>query len=143
MENCRRRQSSSTSVLLPTGSSGNGMTVQQELVPGRESCGRDIRITFTIQDTSLGPLKRGLGDDDFFNCSTKRKAEVFLRTEPRASASGHSLMKFGFARNFWRAGERARCTFYTIKVMTRRDLAKLAAGAAMAPQRRLRGAVKD
>jgi hypothetical protein len=33
-------------VLLPTGSSGNGMTVQQELVPGRESCGRDIRITF-------------------------------------------------------------------------------------------------
>ena len=70
MENCRRRQSSSTSVLLPTGSSGNGMTVQQELVPGRESCGRDIRITFTIQDTSLGPLKRGLGDDDFFNCST-------------------------------------------------------------------------
>src|ERR1700676_4167911 len=56
MENCRRRQSSSTSVLLPTGSSGNGMTVQQELVPGRESCGRDIRITFTIQDTSPGPL---------------------------------------------------------------------------------------
>jgi hypothetical protein len=46
------------------------MTVQQELVPGRESCGRDIRITFTIQNTSLGPLKRGLGDDDFFNCST-------------------------------------------------------------------------
>jgi hypothetical protein len=55
------------------------MTVQQELVPGRESCGRDIRITFTIQDTSLGPLKRGLGDDDFFNCSTKRKAVVCLR----------------------------------------------------------------
>jgi hypothetical protein len=78
MENCRRRQSSSTSVLLPTGSSGNGMTVQQELVPGRESCGRDIRITFTIQDTSLGPLKRGLGDDDFSNCSTTRKAVVSL-----------------------------------------------------------------
>ena len=54
------------------------MTVQQELVPGRESCGRDIRITFTIQDTSLGPLKRGLGDDDFFNCSTSRKAVVCL-----------------------------------------------------------------
>ena len=54
------------------------MTVQQELVPGRESCGRDIRITFTIQDTSLGPLKRGLGDDDFSNCSTFRKAVVCL-----------------------------------------------------------------
>ena len=54
------------------------MTVQQELVPGRESCGRDIRITFTIQDTSLGPLKRGLGDDDFFNCSTAREAVVCL-----------------------------------------------------------------
>ena len=80
MENCRRRQSSSTSVLLPTGSSGNGMTVQQESIPGRESCGRDIRITFTIQDTSLGPLKRGLGDDDFFNCSTAREAVVCLYT---------------------------------------------------------------
>ena len=54
------------------------MTVQQELVPGRESCGRDIRITFTIQDTSLGPLKRGLGDDDFFNCSMARGAVVCL-----------------------------------------------------------------
>jgi len=37
MENCRRRQSSSVSVLLPTGDSGNGVTVQQESIPGRES----------------------------------------------------------------------------------------------------------
>jgi len=43
------------------------MTVQQELVPGRESCGRDIRITFTIQNTSLGPLvARGTGRWRFF-----------------------------------------------------------------------------
>jgi hypothetical protein len=36
MENCRRRQSSPVSVLLPTGDSGNGVTVQQESIPGRE-----------------------------------------------------------------------------------------------------------
>jgi len=56
MENCRRRQSSSVSVLLPTGDSGNGVTVQQESIPA-ESCEAEIpRITFTIRNTSLGPL---------------------------------------------------------------------------------------
>src|SRR5258706_15800388 len=78
MENCRRRQSSSVSVLLPTGDSGNGVTVQQESIPA-ESCEAEIpRITFTIRNTSSGPRNWGPGGGDFFNRLTAREAVVCL-----------------------------------------------------------------
>src|ERR1700686_3528715 len=83
MENCRRRQSSSVSVLLPTGDlnpsvSEGAVTVQQESIPA-ESCEAEIpRITFTIRNTSLGPRHWGPGGGDFFNCSTAREAVVSL-----------------------------------------------------------------
>src|SRR4029077_8009793 len=78
MENCRRRQSSSVSVLLPTGDSGNGVTVQQESIPGRGREAEIPRITFTIQNTSSGPRNWGPGGGDFSNCSTVREAVVSL-----------------------------------------------------------------
>ena len=78
MENCRRRQSSLVSVLLPTGDSGNGVTVQQESIPGRSREAEIPRITFTIRNTSLGPRHWGPGGGDFFNRSTAREAVVRL-----------------------------------------------------------------
>ena len=90
MENCRRRQSSSVSVLLPTGDSGNGVTVQQESIPA-ESCEAEIpRITFTIQNTSLGPRHWGPGGGDFFNRLTARKAVVCLSAGINRHAVMHS-----------------------------------------------------
>src|SRR6266853_4421998 len=83
MENCRRRQSSSVSVLLPTGDhnpsvSEGAVTVQQESIPA-ESCEAEIpRITFTIRNTSSGPRNWGLGGGDFFNCSIVRGVVVSL-----------------------------------------------------------------
>ena len=83
MKNCRRRQSSSVSVLLPTGDhnpsvSEGAVTVQQESIPA-ESCEAEIpRITFTIRNTSSGPRNWGPGGGDFFNCSTVREAVVSL-----------------------------------------------------------------
>ncbi len=38
----------------------------------------NIRITFAIQDTSLGPRNWGPGGGDFFNCSKAREAVVSL-----------------------------------------------------------------
>ena len=92
MENCRRRQSSLVSVLLPTGDhnpsvSEGAVTVQQESIPGRGREAEIPRITFTIRNTSLGPRHWGPGGGDFFNCSTARGVEVCL----------YGLLKNGFA----------------------------------------------
>ena len=83
MENCRRRQSSSVSVLLPTGDhnpsvSEGAVTVQQESIPAESREAEIPRITFTIRNTSLGPRHWGPGGGDFFNCSTVREAVVSL-----------------------------------------------------------------
>ena len=86
MENCRRRQSSSVSVLLPTGDSGNGVTVQQESIPGRELCSRDT--SYHLHDSKH--LARPLVAQAFlpvffrdravaiFNCSIVCEAVVSL-----------------------------------------------------------------
>ena len=54
------------------------MTVQQESIPAESREAEIPRITFAIQNTSSGPLKRGLGGGDFFNCLTDREAKVCL-----------------------------------------------------------------
>ena len=83
MENCRRRQSSSVSVLLPTGDhnpsvSEGAVTVQQESIPAESREAEIPRITFTIRNTSLGPRNWGPGGGDFFSRSIAREAVVCL-----------------------------------------------------------------
>ena len=52
-------------MLLPTGDTGDGVTVQQESIPA-EGCEAEIpRITFTIRNTSLGPRNWGPGGGDY------------------------------------------------------------------------------
>ena len=91
MENCRRRQASSVSVLLPTGDSGNGVTVQQESIPAESREAEIPRITFTIQNTSLGPRYWGPGGWRFFNRSTFREAVVSLRQHNHQSRCYHAF----------------------------------------------------
>jgi hypothetical protein len=82
MENCRRRQSSSVSVLLPTGCPKR-VTVKQESIPWQSFVFDAVR-SCTIRNTSLGPcttgipacVLQGLGGGDFFNRSTAREAVV-------------------------------------------------------------------
>src|ERR1700682_3526419 len=86
MENCRRRHSSSVSVLLPTGDSGNGVTVQQESIPGRESWSRDTSYHLHDSKHLARPwyhrhsclCSSGAGRWRFFNRSTVREAVLSL-----------------------------------------------------------------
>jgi hypothetical protein len=53
--------------LAPSVSEGVSAAVQQESIPGRVlwRFGQSIVRTSTIRNISLGPCKRGPGDDDF------------------------------------------------------------------------------
>jgi hypothetical protein len=52
--------------LAPSVSEGVSAAVQQESIPGRVLWGStEYRMIFTIRNISLGPCKRGPGDDDF------------------------------------------------------------------------------
>ena len=65
-------------MLLPTGDSGNGVTVQQESIPAESREAEIPRITFTIRNTSSGPRNWGPAGGDFFNRLTAREAVVSL-----------------------------------------------------------------
>src|SRR3979411_2734688 len=73
-------------------SPGNGVTVQQESITGREACGRDIRITLTLRNPSSGPRNWGPDGGDFFQ---------LLHGSRGHSVSIQIDWRFGFARNFW------------------------------------------
>src|SRR6266567_5764486 len=95
MENCRHRQSSLVSVLLPTGghnpsvSAGDG-----DSAAGIDSWQRVVKQRYLVSpsrfETPRSVPSLGAGRWRFFNCSTAREAVVSL----------YRLIKIGFDRYF-------------------------------------------
>ena len=68
------------------------MTVQQESIPTESREAEIPRVTFTIQNTSLGPRNRGLGGGDLFNRLTAREAVVCERRDKPACGDTFSSL---------------------------------------------------
>ena len=67
--------------VLPTGDSGDGVTVQQESIPAESREAEIPRITFTIRNTSLGPVTGGRAVAIFQLFYSSRGRSVFIQID--------------------------------------------------------------